>query len=201
MAMTAIVPREAGGPEVLEQVTRELPEPAQGQVRIRVAAAGINRHDCNQRGRGHRPEGATDILGLEVSGTIDAVGEGVDRGRIGAQVAALVNGGGYAEYVVADEPMLFDWTPRLSAVEAGALPEALMTLQLNLSELCALDAGEWLLIHGGTSGIGMAGIPLNTTGSTQEGVRICVSLIKENQFDELNTRLSTLNHHLQPNSV
>lgn len=159
MKMRAVVPSRAGGPEVLTLVTRDRPTPGPGQVVIRVAAAGINRHDLNQRERGHGPRGSTDILGLEVSGTVVDSGHGCSKTLLGKPVAALVDGGGYADYVVADTDLLFDWPEELSAIEAAALPEALYTLQLNLVTLGQLQADEWLLIHGGTSGIGMTAIP------------------------------------------
>lgn len=157
--MRAMIPAHPGGPEVLTMVERDVPAPGDGQVLIRVHAAGVNRHDCNQRKRGHGPAGSTDVLGLEVAGEIVGVGRGVAEAGIGRRVAALVDGGGAADYVLADAPLLFDWPEALSAVEAAALPEVLFTLQLNLVHLGGLKGGEWLLIHGGTSGIGMAGIP------------------------------------------
>ena len=157
-AMRAIIPGGPGGPEVLQMLERPVPDPGPGQVRIRVQAAGINRHDINQRKRGHGPEGSTDILGLEVAGTVAATGAGVDPAWQGRRVAALTDGGGYADHALAEAALLLDWPEGLSAIEAAALPEALFTLQLNLVDLGDLGLGDWLLIHGGTSGIGMAGI-------------------------------------------
>lgn len=157
--MRAIVPRGPGGPDVLEMVTRAAPEPGPGQVLVRVHAAGVNRHDINQRLRGHPPPGSTDILGLEVAGEICSLGPETAPGLLGRRVIALTDGGGYAEQVVADASLLMNWPDALSAVEAACLPEALFTLQLNLMELGGLSQGDVLLIHGGTSGIGMAGIP------------------------------------------
>jgi len=181
--MRAVIPDGAGGAEVLKLVARDIPKPADHQVLIRVMAAGINRHDLNQRSRGHGPAGSTDILGLEVSGHVVAIGPGGDPSLVGRPVAALVDGGGYADYAIADADLLFDWPEELSAVEAAALPEALFTLQLNLVDLAQLQAGEWLLIHGGTSGIGMAGIPFATevgakvvvTAGSDEKCRRCLS--------------------------
>ncbi|WP_202909529.1 NAD(P)H-quinone oxidoreductase [Alkalilacustris brevis] len=152
------MPECAGGPEVLRVQERPIPEPQPGQVLIRVQAAGINRHDINQRTRGHGPAGSTDILGLEVAGEVVAIGAGVDAALQGRKVAALTDGGGYADNALAEAALLLDWPEGLSAIEAAALPEALFTLQLNLVELGRLGTGDWLLIHGGTSGIGMAGI-------------------------------------------
>lgn len=157
--MKAVIPEKPGGPEVLMLVDRPVPQPRAGQVCIAVAAAGVNRHDLNQRTRGHPPPGSTDILGLEVAGRISAVGADVDPALLGRKVCALTDGGGYAEYALADLALVFDWPDALSAEQAACLPEALVTLQLNLVELAALAPGETVLIHGGTSGIGMAGIP------------------------------------------
>jgi NADPH2:quinone reductase len=157
--MKAIIPERAGGPEVLRLVERSVPKPKAQQVCIRVEAAGLNRHDLNQRSRGHPPAGSTDILGLEVAGYVSAVGAGVAPELLGRRVCALVDGGGYAEYTLADCALLFEWPEPLSAAQAACLPEALVTLQLNLIELGGLTAQQTLLIHGGTSGIGMAAIP------------------------------------------
>jgi len=101
--MNAITIARAGGPEVLQQVTRPVPEPRAGEVLIKVAFAGINRHDCGQRNRGFGPPGATDIPGLEVAGEVAATGPGVTRWKSGDKVCALVNGGGYAQYCIAAE--------------------------------------------------------------------------------------------------
>lgn len=157
--MAAIVPRGPGGPEVLALTERPVPAPAAGQVLIRVHAAGINRHDVNQTRRGHPPKGSTDILGLEVAGEVCALGPGVEPDLAGRAVIALTDGGGYADYVVAEAALLLDWPQTLSATEAAASAEALFTLQLNLVDMARLAPGEVLLIHGGTSGIGMAAIP------------------------------------------
>lgn len=157
--MRAIIPERAGGPEVLALVERAVPVAGPGQVCINVVAAGVNRHDVNQRKRGHPPPGSTDILGLEVAGHICALGAGVEPQWLGKKVCALIDGGGYADYAIADVPLLFDWPDALSATQAACLPEALVTLQFNLMELGSLQRGHVVLIHGGTSGIGMAGIP------------------------------------------
>lgn len=157
--MRAIISKGAGGPEVLTLVERAVPVPGPGQVCINVLAAGVNRHDVNQRKRGHPPAGSTDILGLEVAGHICALGLGVAPQWLGRKVCALIDGGGYADYAIADVPLLFDWPGALSATQAACLPEALVTLQFNLVELGGLRPGDVVLIHGGTSGIGMAGIP------------------------------------------
>jgi putative PIG3 family NAD(P)H quinone oxidoreductase len=156
--MRAITIRGPGGPEVLGPVERAVPVPAEREILIEVAFAGINRHDVGQRRRGHAPAGATDVPGLEVSGTVRATGPGVSRFALGDAVCALVNGGGYARYCIADERTTLAQPAGLDARQSAALPEALYTLWHNLIELCSLASGEWLLIHGGTSGVGSLGI-------------------------------------------
>jgi NADPH2:quinone reductase len=156
--MQAVAPSGPGGPEVLIASERPVPEPSAGQVLIRVSSAGVNRHDCNQRKRGSGPKGATDILGLEVAGEIVASGPGVVGDQEGRKVAALINGGGYANYALAEAELVFDWPDRLSAQEAAGLPEALFTLQLNLVEMGSLGSGDWVLLHGGAGGVGSIGI-------------------------------------------
>ena len=158
--MTAIEITAAGGPEVLRPCLRDVPQPAAGQVLIRVHAAGINRHDCGQRRRGAPPPGATDIPGLEVSGEVVRAGDGVTRWQPGAMVVALVNGGGYAEYCLAEERLSLPLPEQLDDLVSAALPEALFTAWHNLFELCQLQAGEWLLVHGGASGVGTIAIQL-----------------------------------------
>lgn len=158
--MIAVAITAPGGPEVLVPERRPVPDPRPNEVLIRVRAAGVNRHDCGQRRRGAPPEGATDIPGLEVAGEIVGVGDSVARWQPGARVCALVNGGGYAEYCVADHrhvlpiPEGFDW------LQAAALPEALFTTWLDVFQLGRLQSGEWLLVHGGTSGVGSFAIQL-----------------------------------------
>jgi NADPH2:quinone reductase len=152
--MRAVVPRAPGGPDVLDVVTRDTPQPGRGEVLIATAFAGINRHDVGQRTRGAAPAGATDILGLEVSGTIVAAGEGVPQSRIGEEVCALVNGGGYAQYCIADAALTLRKPQHVSLRDSAALPEALFTGWFNVVELGRLERGAWLLVHGGTSGVG-----------------------------------------------
>lgn len=181
--MRAIVPRTAGGPEVLSVVRRRIPSPRPGEVLIEVSFAGVNRHDCNQRIRGTAPAGATDILGLEVSGHVVAVGEGVTRVIPGDVVCALTNGGGYAEYAIADAALCFPIGPSLSLNTAAAIPEALFTAWLNLVELCSLKDGETVLVHGGASGVGLIAIQLArhlgakvlATAGTARRVELCMS--------------------------
>ncbi|MDB5715394.1 MAG: NAD(P)H-quinone oxidoreductase [Sphingomonadales bacterium] len=159
--MRAIDPTEAGGPEILQAVERPVPTPGDGEVLIRVAAAGVNRPDVLQRlGKYPPPPGAPSILGLEVSGTIVAIGNGVEDFHLGQRVCALVTGGGYAEYCVAPLGQCLTVPPTLTMVEAAALPETLFTVWINLFERAYAVEGDTVLIHGGTSGIGTMAITL-----------------------------------------
>jgi NADPH2:quinone reductase len=161
--MTVIEAREAGGPEMLVPATRKVPEPGPGEVLIEVAAAGINRPDVLQRqGLYPPPKSASDLLGLEVAGQVVARGPGATRFKEGDLVAALVNGGGYAQYAVAPEATTLPVPQGLTLVEAAALPETVFTVWHNVFERAALQPGEWLLVHGGTSGIGTAAIQIGT---------------------------------------
>lgn len=158
--MTAIAITRAGGPEVLVPTTRPVPAPGEKQVLVAVAYAGVNRHDCGQRLRGSPPPGATDIPGLEIAGTVAAVGPGVTRWKPGDPACALVNGGGYAEYCIAEEALVLPVPHGFDAKLAAALPEALLTAWLNVFMLGRLQRGEWLLVHGGSSGVGTIAIQL-----------------------------------------
>ena len=160
--MTAIAVAGKGGPpEVLQPVTLPVPVPGPGQVLIKVAAAGINRPDVMQRqGNYPAPKGHSEIPGLEVAGTIVAIGAGTSRFEEGERVMALVNGGGYAEYCVADGTACLPVPASLSMVEAAAIPEGYFTVWHNVFERGGLKGGEWFLVHGGTSGIGVAAIQL-----------------------------------------
>jgi NADPH2:quinone reductase len=159
--MTVIEAKSAGGPEVLVPGTRPVPSPGPGEVLIEVAAAGINRPDVLQRqGLYPPPKGASDLLGLEVAGKVVARGPGASRFKDGDRVCALVNGGGYAEFAVAPEAVTLPVPPRLSLAEAAALPETIFTVWHNVFERGGFKPGDWLLVHGGTSGIGTTAIPL-----------------------------------------
>jgi NADPH2:quinone reductase len=160
--MTAIAVAGKGGPpEVLQPVTLPVPAPGPGHVLIKVAAAGINRPDIMQRqGNYPAPKGHSEIPGLEVAGTIVVIGAGAGRFKEGERVMALVNGGGYAEYCVADESACLPVPASLTMVEAAAIPEGYFTVWHNVFERGALKSGEWFLVHGGTSGIGVAAIQL-----------------------------------------
>jgi NADPH:quinone reductase len=150
-----------GGPEVLTLVEGPVPRPGTGEVLIRVAAAGINRGDILQRtGNYPPPPGASPVLGLEVSGTIAAVGESVGDLREGQEVCALVTGGGYAEFCAVPAPQCLPVPRGLGLVEAAALPETFLTVWTNVFERGRLIPGESFLVHGGSSGIGTTAIQL-----------------------------------------
>ena len=158
---TSIEITQPGGPEVLQATSRDMPVLTDSQVLIKVAAAGVNRPDVFQRmGFYPPPPGVTDIPGLEASGTIVAVGSAVQRWKVGDQVCALLSGGGYAEYAVADEAICLPIPEGLSLTDAAALPETCFTVWHNLFERAELQAGEWLLVHGGSSGIGTTAIQM-----------------------------------------
>ncbi len=154
VTMRAIRCPVPGGPEALELQTVPVPRPGKGQVLIRVRAAGVNRPDISQRrGTYPVPPDADPTLGLEVAGTIEAVGEGVELG-IGERVCSLVHGGGYADFAVAEADQIIPLPDEIDFVTAAALPEVAMTVEYNLVERAGLKADEWVLIHGGSSGIG-----------------------------------------------
>jgi putative PIG3 family NAD(P)H quinone oxidoreductase len=183
--MTVIVAAHPGGPDVLVAEQRPLPKPGPGEVLIKVAAAGVNGADLSQR-RGHypMPPGAPDVLGLEAAGEIVALGEGAGPWRVGDKVAALLIGGGYAEYCVAHASHCLPVPAGLTVVEAAALPEVVMTVWLNVFEIGGLKSGETLLVHGGASGIGTAAIQMAAargarvfaTAGSPEKCRRCVEL-------------------------
>lgn len=159
--MHAIDPEENGGPEVLRLVERPVPQPAPGEVLIRVAAAGVNRPDVIQReGKYPPPPGAPSIPGLEVAGTVVAVGEDMMAELIGQPVCALLAGGGYAQYVAVPFGQCLPVPEGMSMVEAAAIPETLFTVWTNLFERAFATEGDTVLVHGGTSGIGTMAIAL-----------------------------------------
>lgn len=174
-----------GGPEVLRLDTGPVPQPKAGEVLIKVAAAGVNRVDVQQRKGGYAPPpGASSVLGLEVAGEIVAVGPGIARYDVGARVCALIESGGYAEYCVAPGPQCLPWPTGFDAIAAAALPETFFTVWANLFSNGTLKPGESLLVHGGSSGIGVTAIQLArefgayvyaTAGSTAK-CEACVSL-------------------------
>jgi NADPH2:quinone reductase len=185
MDMRVIEIAAPGGPEQLRLAIRPVPKPGPGEVLIRVAAAGINRPDVVQR-QGHYspPPGASDLPGLEVAGTVAELGPGVAEPRVGAQVTALLAGGGYAEYAVAAAPLCLPVPASLSLVEAAAVPETFLTVWTNVFERGGCKAGDTVLIHGGTSGIGTTAIQLAAawgakvfaTAGTHSKARVCEDL-------------------------
>ena len=183
--MTVVEAKGAGGPEVLVPATRPLPVPGPGEVLIEVKTAGINRPDVLQRqGLYPPPKGASDLLGLEVAGKVVALGPGAARFKEGDLVCALVNGGGYAEFCAAPEAVTLPVPQGLSLTEAAALPEAVFTVWHNVFERGALKPGEWLLVHGGASGIGTTAIQIAValgakvmvTVGSEEKAHACVRL-------------------------
>jgi len=174
-----------GPPDVLKVTTRPVPKPGAGEVLIRVSAAGVNRPDVVQRlGHYPPPPGTTDIPGLEVSGEIVQAGAGVDSSRVGDQVCALVAGGGYAEYVAAPLVQCLPIPTGVSLEDAAILPETFFTVYFNLFQRAELQAGETLLVHGGSSGIGTTAILLGKafgarvfiTAGTAEKCAACIAL-------------------------
>jgi NADPH:quinone reductase len=183
-----------GGPDRLTVEQAVPPEPGEGELRIRVAAAGVNRADLLQRaGRYPPPPGASPVLGLEVSGTVDALGPGASGFSPGEPVCALVPGGGYAEYVVAPAAHCLPVPEGLGLVEAAAYPEAVFTVWSNVFERGRLAAGEWLLVHGGAGGIGTAAIRMAkafgahviATAGGPERAAVCRTLGADHAIDDL----------------
>ena len=159
--MDCVAIDKPGGPEALVPAKRPVPRPGKGEVLVKVAAAGVNRPAVLQRrGMYAPPPGTTDLPGLEIAGTVAALGEGVSRWKLGDQVCALVAGGGYAAYCTAPEPQCLPIPRGLDAVQAACLPETVMTVWTNVFERGRLAPGETLLVHGGTSGIGTTAIQM-----------------------------------------
>ena len=170
--MQAIVIEEPGDENVLQIGTAPDPVLGPGQVRIAVAASALNRADLLQRqGMYPPPPGASSILGLECSGMIAELGEGVQQWQVGDRVMALLAGGGYAEQVVVDAGSCMKVPENLDLVEAGGLAEVCLTVFLNVFQLGALETGGWLLVHGGGSGIGTAAIQM----AREAGARVIVT--------------------------
>jgi NADPH2:quinone reductase len=160
-SMTAIGITSPGGPEMLAPQKRPVPQPGEGEILVKVAAAGVNRPDVAQRkGLYPPPPGVTDIPGLEIAGVVAACGPGARRRKPGDQVTALVSGGGYAEYGIAHETHALPIPSGLTGTEAAAIPETFFTVWHNVFERGGLKAGETLLVHGGSSGIGTVAIQL-----------------------------------------
>lgn len=183
--MLAIAISAPGAPEALQPAWRPIPVPAAGQVLIKVAAAGVNRPDIVQRmGLYPPPAGASDIPGLEIAGTVTAVGDEVAGLDSGDKVCALVTGGGYAEYCLADSALCLPLPEGFSMQQAAALPETFFTVWSNVFDRAQLQPGETLLVHGGSSGIGTTAIQLAkafgsrvyTTAGSDEKCRYCQQL-------------------------
>jgi NADPH:quinone reductase len=183
--MTAVEIRGKGGPEVLVAGTVETPQPGPGQILIRNAACGVNRPDIQQRiGAYPPPAGHSKLPGLEVAGHVAAVGAGVTRWRVGDAVCALTNGGGYATYTIAEEPVALPIPAGVDLIHAAALPETIFTVWNNVFERGGLKAGEWFMVHGGTSGIGTTAIQLAkafgakviATAGSPEKCKACLDL-------------------------
>jgi NADPH2:quinone reductase len=181
----AVIAERGGGPEVLALVERPVPTPGPGEILVKVAAAGINRPDVIQReGNYPPPPGAPDVLGLEIAGTVVARGAGAERWREGEAVMALVPGGGYADYCLAHQDNALPVPTGLSMVEAGGIPETYFTVWTNVFDRGRLAAGETLLVHGGSSGIGTTAIQLAkafgarviVTAGTPEKCERCLAL-------------------------
>lgn len=190
--MRHVVIREPGPPEALVAVTAPVPRPRPGEVLIEVAWAGVNRPDCMQRaGKYPPPPDASPIPGLEVSGRVVALGEGVERPRVGEPVCALVAGGGYAEYALAPADWCLPVPHGCSLRDAAGLPETTFTVWNNLVDRASLAAGEVVLIHGGTSGIGLAAIQIAkargatvvATAGTPDKVAFCRSIGADHAID------------------
>ena len=183
--MTAIEIPEPGDPDALTPGTRPVPTPGDGEVLIKVAAAGVNYPDVMQRkGAYPPPPGASDIPGLEIAGEVVAIGPGVTDYREGDAVCALVSGGGYAEYCVAPAPQCLPIPKGFDMVTAAAVPETFFTVWTNLFDRGQLKAGETVLIHGGSGGIGTTAIQVAhamgarvlTTARTAEKCKFCEEL-------------------------
>ncbi len=183
--MTYVKLEHYGPPEGLVTAQAPIPKPGEGEVLIKVAAAGVNRPDILQRtGNYAPPPGASDVLGLEVAGIVVAVGDTVGGLKLGDHVCALVSGGGYAEYCVAPEPQCLPVPHGLTMVEAAGIPETFFTVWTNVFERGALKKGETVLIHGGSSGIGTTAIQLAkafgatvfTTAGNDEKCDFCLNL-------------------------
>lgn len=160
-SMNVVEIPQFGPPSVLRAAMRPVPAPAPGEVLIRVEAIGVCRPDSLQRRGMHPPPpGASDLPGLEVAGTVAALGDRVERWKLGDAVCALLPGGGYAEYAVAPQQQVLPIPPNWTAIEAATLPENVFTVWDNVFRRARLSAGETLLAHGGTSGIGSMSIML-----------------------------------------
>jgi NADPH2:quinone reductase len=183
--MTVVEIAAPGGPEQLKTAVRPIPQPGEGEVLVRVEAAGVNRPDVMQRqGRYPPPPGASDLPGMEIAGEIVALGPRVSGLSIGDKITSLLPGGGYAAYAIAAAPLCMPVPTGLSMVEAAAIPETYLTVWTNLFERGGCKSGDIVLIHGGTSGIGTTAIQLAkawgarvyATAGTEKKARACEAL-------------------------
>ena len=205
-SMNYIQIEKHGDPEVLKLHSMPIPEPGPGEVLIKVAAAGVNRPDMMQRkGLYPPPPGATDVPGLEISGTVVSVGQNVSESNINSQVCALVTCGGYAEYCLATASICLPVPEKISLVNAAGIPETFFTVWTNVFKRGQLKAGESLLVHGGSSGIGTTAIQLGKafgatvyiTAGTSDKCEFCNNLgadaainYREQNFSEEINRLT-----------
>jgi NADPH:quinone reductase len=183
--MTAVELNGKGGPEVLVAGKVATPKPEAGQILIKVAAAGVNRPDIQQRiGAYPPPPGHSKLPGLEAAGHVAAIGPDVTRWKVGDAVCALLNGGGYAEYAVAEDVVALPIPAGLDMIQAAAAPETFFTVWNNVFERGGLKAGEWFMVHGGTSGIGTTAIQLAkalgakviATAGSDDKCQVCIDL-------------------------
>ncbi|MCX7318165.1 MAG: NAD(P)H-quinone oxidoreductase [Hyphomicrobiales bacterium] len=178
--MTVVAISKPGGPEVLIPETRDVPKPGPGEILVKVAAAGVNRPDVAQRSGSYPPPpGASDLPGLEIAGEVVALGEGANKHKLGDKVMSLVAGGGYAQYCIAQDAQAMPVPSGFSMLEAGATAETLMTVWHNVFERGALQAGETLLLHGGSSGIGTMAIQL----AKAFGAKVIVTVGSQDKAD------------------
>jgi len=190
--MRFIAMREPGPPDVLVEATGPVPQPKPGEVLIEVAYAGVNRPDCLQRSGAYPPPAdASPVVGLEVAGRVSALGEGVTAWQVGDEVCALTPGGGYAEYCTTPAGFCLPIPAGLSLRDAAGIPENYFTVWYNVFDRVKLAAGESILIHGGTSGIGLTAIQLAkafgatvfTTAGSAEKVAFCTTMGADHAFD------------------
>ncbi len=190
--MSAVEIHGKGGPEVLIAGTVETPQPGPGQILIRNAACGVNRPDIQQRiGAYPPPAGHSKLPGLEVAGHVAAIGAGVTRWKVGDAVCALTNGGGYATYTLAEDVVALPIPAGVDMIHAAALPETIFTVWNNVFERGSLKAGEWFMVHGGSSGIGTTAIQLAkafgakviATAGSPEKCQACLDLGADRAID------------------
>lgn len=183
--MTAIAIREYGAPDVLQPVTEKVPQPGEGEILVKVMAAGVNRPDVSQRqGKYPPPPGASPLPGLEVSGVVAALGPNASRWKLGDEVMALCHGGGYAEYAVVNEGHALAKPKGFSWVEAAGIPETFFTVWVNGFMTAKISKGETVLCHGGSSGIGTTlimlakqiGATVIVTAGNEEKCKVCTDL-------------------------